>query len=89
MSVNAMNSREARSDGGIITEEEVASQRIAERERLEQSAGLAKVRVRQFHRPAERPFIAEERQRVTILFGGLTWKHEKQQKEKALAGSRG
>jgi hypothetical protein len=87
MSVNAMNSREARSDGGIITEEEVASQRIAERERLEQAAGLAKVR--HFHRPEERPFIAEERQRVTILFGGLAWKHEKQQKEKALAGSRG
>jgi predicted nucleotide-binding protein (sugar kinase/HSP70/actin superfamily) len=29
-----------------------------------------------FQRPAERPFTAAERQRVTILFGGLTWKHE-------------
>ena len=30
-----------------------------------------------FRRPAERPFTAEERAHVTILFGGLTWKHEK------------
>src|SRR5215831_855397 len=29
-----------------------------------------------FHRPVERPFTAAERNRVTILFGGLTWKHE-------------
>jgi len=31
---------------------------------------------RHYHRPAERPFTAAERDRVTILFGGLTWKHE-------------
>ena len=60
-----------------MAEEKIASQLVAERQRLEQAAGLAEVRVRQFHRPEERPFIAEERQRVTILFGGLTWKHEK------------
>ncbi len=30
-----------------------------------------------FRRPIERPFTAEERDRVTILFGGFTWKHEK------------
>ena len=58
-----------------MTEEDIASQLIAERERLEQAAGLA--RVRHFRRPEERPFTAAERQRVTILFGGLTWKHEK------------
>jgi len=29
-----------------------------------------------FQRPAERPFTAEERDRVTILFGGLTTRHE-------------
>jgi len=77
MSVNAFTSGEARPEGGIMTEEKIASQLIAERQRLEQVAGLAEVRVQQFHRPEERPFIAEERQRVTILFGGLTWKHEK------------
>jgi predicted nucleotide-binding protein (sugar kinase/HSP70/actin superfamily) len=32
---------------------------------------------RHFRRPVERPFTAEERNHVTILFGGLTWKHEK------------
>ena len=41
------------------------------------SGRLAPTRVRHFRRPEERPFTAEERQRVTILFGGLTWKHEK------------
>src|SRR5579859_6981146 len=29
-----------------------------------------------FRRPVERPFTAQERDHVTILFGGLTWKHE-------------
>ena len=28
-------------------------------------------------RPPEFPFTSEERDRVTILFGGLTWKHER------------
>jgi predicted nucleotide-binding protein (sugar kinase/HSP70/actin superfamily) len=32
---------------------------------------------RHFRRPAERPFTAQERDHVTILFGGLTWKHER------------
>ena len=30
-----------------------------------------------FRRPTERPFTAAERDHVTILFGGFTWKHEK------------
>jgi len=30
-----------------------------------------------FRRPAERPFTAQERDHVTVLFGGLTWKHER------------
>jgi predicted nucleotide-binding protein (sugar kinase/HSP70/actin superfamily) len=30
-----------------------------------------------YHRPAERPFTAEERNHVTVLFGGFTWKHER------------
>lgn len=28
-------------------------------------------------RPVEHPFVAKERSSVTILFGGLTWKHER------------
>ena len=75
MSLNAMNSCEASPDREVITEEKIASQLLAERRRLEQAAGMAQVQ--HFHRPEERPFTAEERQRVTILFGGLTSKHEK------------
>ena len=40
-------------------------------------AGAERSWERHFRRPIERPFTAEERGRVTILFGGLTWKHEK------------
>jgi len=46
----------------------------AERQRLRLQAGL--VQIRHFRRPEERAFAAEERDHVTILFGGLTWKHE-------------
>jgi predicted nucleotide-binding protein (sugar kinase/HSP70/actin superfamily) len=34
------------------------------------------IKVRHYQRPVERPFTAEERDRVTILVGGLTRKHE-------------
>ena len=33
--------------------------------------------VTHYRRPAERPFAAVDRDRVTILFGGFTWKHER------------
>ncbi len=49
----------------------------AERLRLVQDAGLPEKPIEHFHRPAERLFTAEERDRVTILFGGFTWKHER------------
>src|SRR5215470_11639615 len=47
----------------------------AERARLRTQAGL--VNIQHFKKPVERSFRAEEREKVTILFGGLTWKHEK------------
>jgi len=47
----------------------------AERSRLRREAGL--VQIQHFKKPFERSFRAEEREKVTILFGGLTWKHEK------------
>jgi predicted nucleotide-binding protein (sugar kinase/HSP70/actin superfamily) len=47
----------------------------AERLRLERAAGLD-ARPQHFRRPAERPVTAAERDRVTFLVGGLTWKHE-------------
>jgi predicted nucleotide-binding protein (sugar kinase/HSP70/actin superfamily) len=58
-------------------EEEIARRVSAERLRLRQAAGLLERPIEHFRRPAERPFTAEERDRVTILFGGLTWKHER------------
>ncbi|MDT8067591.1 MAG: activator of (R)-2-hydroxyglutaryl-CoA dehydratase [Terriglobia bacterium] len=49
----------------------------AERLRLEKELGLGSQAPRHFHRPVERPFTAEERGKITILFGGLSLKHEK------------
>lgn len=57
-----------------VAEREIRERIEAERARLRAMAGLAPSS--HFHRPAERPFSADERKRVTILFGGLTWKHE-------------
>ena len=58
-----------------VIEEEVRRRVEAERAMLQ--ARLASQQPRQhFQRPAERPFTAAERDRVTILFGGLTSKHE-------------
>ena len=76
MTFHTMNSGESGPDVGAITEEDIASQLIAERARLEKAAGLERTEKRHFRRPEEPPFTAEERERVTILFGGLTWKHE-------------
>ena len=55
-------------------EMEIQARIDAERARLRAEAGLA--RMREFNKPVERTFTAAERDYVTILFGGLTWKHE-------------
>src|SRR5678815_4849852 len=58
--------------------EDVIQQRLAEeRARLEKEAGLVKRDVHQFKKPVERLFTKDERAHTTLLFGGLTWKHEK------------
>ncbi len=59
------------------TEEEIQQNLARERARLANMMGLDSTPVRHFQRPVERPFTAEERGKVTILFGGLTWKHER------------
>lgn len=62
----------------IASQEEIVRRRLEEeRRRLEQEAGLERRQVKPFHRPVERPFTRAERDRTTLLFGGLTWKHEK------------
>jgi predicted nucleotide-binding protein (sugar kinase/HSP70/actin superfamily) len=58
----------------IDQDQEIRDRLAAERARLRQQAGLTSPS--HFHRPVERPFTAEQRNRVTILFGGFTWKHE-------------
>ena len=58
----------------IGQDQELQQRLAAERARLRQQAGLTSPS--HFHRPVERAFTAEERNRVTILFGGFTWKHE-------------
>ncbi len=58
--------------------EQIIQQRLAEeRARLEREAGLAKKESHQFKKPVENPFTAKQRGHTTLLFGGLTWKHEK------------
>ncbi len=47
-----------------------------ERERMLGEAGLSVRPIAHFKRPAERPFTAQERGNVTILFGGLTLRHD-------------
>ena len=57
-------------------EAEITRRLAAERARLEREAGIQSRSVHHFQRPVELPFTADQRDRVTILFGGLTWKHE-------------
>ncbi len=62
----------------ILSSEEQIRQRLeAERKRLEQEAGIERKEIHHFHKPIELPFTALQRDDTTILFGGLTWKHEK------------
>src|SRR5437667_2936719 len=56
------------------TDDSIRQRLMAERDRLRRDAGLSDVK--HFQRPQERAFLAHERDQVTILFGGLTWKHE-------------
>jgi len=58
--------------------EEVVQKRLAEeRARLEREAGVTKREMHHFKKPVENPFTREQRGHTTLLFGGLTWKHEK------------
>lgn len=58
------------------SEYEIQKMIAQERARLEEEAGTANRPVEHFHRPVERPFTREPRDSTTLLFGGLTWKHE-------------
>jgi predicted nucleotide-binding protein (sugar kinase/HSP70/actin superfamily) len=59
-----------------VSHPDVAQSVAAERARLHALAGLAE-RVHHYRRPAERSFTALERDRVTVLLGGLTSIHDR------------
>jgi predicted nucleotide-binding protein (sugar kinase/HSP70/actin superfamily) len=56
--------------------EQEIQRRVAEERRRLETQHRDRERAH-FQRPVERPFTAAERHQVTILFGGLTWKHER------------
>ena len=55
--------------------EQIASKLEQERAKLRAAAGLVQIQ-QQFRKPVELPFTASERGKVTILLGGMTWKHD-------------
>ena len=59
-----------------LNDEAIREQVSAYEEQLRQQLGATKRDVHHFKRPTELPFTAEERDRVTILFGGLTQTHD-------------
>jgi predicted nucleotide-binding protein (sugar kinase/HSP70/actin superfamily) len=59
-------------DGSMSLEEAVSAERL----RLEHEFGLTP-RNGHWKRPHERPFTKAQRETTTVLFGGLTWKHER------------
>ena len=62
----------------IMSPEMLIRQRLEEeRQRLEKEAGIERKEVHHFHKPIELPFTSLQRDHTTILFGGLTWKHER------------
>jgi predicted nucleotide-binding protein (sugar kinase/HSP70/actin superfamily) len=63
-------------DAASFSEADIARRLAEARERLERRAGLTCAPTVHYRRQEERPFTAEERDRVTILIGGLTTRHE-------------
>src|SRR5579862_6761735 len=62
----------------IMSTETAIRQRLEEeRKRLQKEAGIEQREIRHFHKPIERAFTKLQRDHTTILFGGLTWKHER------------
>ena len=68
-----------------LLQDQINAELRRERERLLQESGLGRPSVAHFKRPVERAFTRSDREHVTILFGGLTVRHD----ELILAGLRG
>jgi predicted nucleotide-binding protein (sugar kinase/HSP70/actin superfamily) len=68
----------SRSLVNIASKEETIRQKLAEeRARLAREMGIEEQQKQHFKRPVENPFTKSQREHTTLLFGGLTWKHEK------------
>ena len=62
----------------IGSQEDLIRQRLEDaRRQMEAEAGIERKEVTQFHKPIEHAFTRKERGDTTVLYGGLTWKHEK------------
>lgn len=61
----------------LTKEQEIQQMILQERMRLEKEYGVEAKPIDHFKKPLERMFTKDERADTTILFGGLTWKHEK------------
>jgi predicted nucleotide-binding protein (sugar kinase/HSP70/actin superfamily) len=61
----------------LASEQLIKEKLLEERLRLIRELGYEEKKTKRFKRPEEKPFTASQRNHTTILFGGLTWKHEK------------
>jgi predicted nucleotide-binding protein (sugar kinase/HSP70/actin superfamily) len=61
----------------LSTEQMIKEKLLEERLRLIRELGYEEKKAKPFKKPEEKPFTASQRNHTTILFGGLTWKHEK------------
>jgi len=60
----------------ILRESEILTKVAEERARLEKENGIVNKEVKHFKKPVELRFTRKQRDHTTILFGGLTLKHE-------------
>jgi predicted nucleotide-binding protein (sugar kinase/HSP70/actin superfamily) len=60
-----------------ISEELIQRKLEEERERLARELGIEEVEREHHARPTEHRFTASQRPHTTVLYGGLTWKHER------------
>jgi len=79
LSLSALEAPPHRSPGPVFAiqpDDALVRARVEEaRQELLRKAGLVEER-QHFHKPVELPFTKDQRAATTLLFGGLTWKHE-------------
>ncbi len=61
----------------INKEQLIQQMLLEEKKRLEAEYGVENKKIDHFKKPFEKAFTKDQRANTTILFGGLTWKHEK------------